>query len=269
MSVRSAKSAVFESGLPGLTAVDLSHPFGMHTPGWANYPPVKISYFQRLSSHDIVAQYVETPLHVSTHIDAPMHAVPAGGDVASLPLSRLFGEGVIVDISDRVSDWSVITPDMLTARADIRRGDIVLYYTGYKRFYPGERTEDEPRYFLRHPGGGRELAQWIVDMDLAWTGVDCASADHPMNTTIKRMRPDIAREFDSASTDRGREAFSETDLFVMHRVPFRRNIVHVENLGGDVETLLNRRCLIGAFPWKFIGGEASICRVVAFVSNEA
>src|SRR5437899_11126331 len=107
MKVQDAKLDPAAAALPALRVVDLSHPFGLHTPGCANYPPVKISYFQRLSSHDIVAQYIETPLHVSTHIDARMHAVPAGGDVASLPLSRLFGGGGIVDISDRVSDWSV------------------------------------------------------------------------------------------------------------------------------------------------------------------
>ena len=54
----------------------------------------------------------------------------------------------------------------------------------------------------------------------------------------------------------------------MHRVPFRDNILHVENLGGDVEQVLNTRCLIGVFPWKFVGGEASISRVVAFLPEE-
>lgn len=53
----------------------------------------------------------------------------------------------------------------------------------------------------------------------------------------------------------------------MHRVPFRQHILHVENLGGDLDQVLNTRCLIGVFPWKFIGGEASISRVVAFLPD--
>jgi len=32
--------------------------------------------------------------------------------------------------------------------------------------------------------------------------------------------------------------------------------------------VLNRRCHIGVFPWRFEGGEASICRVVAFLPDE-
>jgi len=267
MKMTTSEARAGTPALPKFNLVDLSHPFSIHTPGWANYPPVKVYYFQRLSSHDIVAQYIETPLHVSTHLDAPMHAVPGGCDMASIPLSRLFGEGVVVDISDQVHDWSFITPKMITDRVEVRRGDILLYYTGYKRFYPGEATENEPRYFLRHPGGSRELAEWIVKMELAWTGVDCASADHPLNTTIRRLRPELVDEFEESTGKRVRDVFPPEDLFVMHRVPFPHNIVHVENLGGDVEQILNRRCLLGVFPWKFVGGEASIARVVAFLPD--
>jgi kynurenine formamidase len=63
------------------------------------------------------------------------------------------------------------------------------------------------------------------------------------------------------------ERFPEDDIFVMHRVPFPAGVLHVENLGGDIEQVLGRRCLIGAFPIPIEGGEASPCRVVAFVDE--
>jgi kynurenine formamidase len=53
----------------------------------------------------------------------------------------------------------------------------------------------------------------------------------------------------------------------MHGVPFARGIVHAENVGGDLAELGTTRCIIGAFPWKFIGGEASICRIIAFFTD--
>ena len=98
--------------------------------------------------------------------------------------------------------------------------------------------------------------------------MDCGSGDHPMNTTITRMRPDLVEEFEDLRQKKLREIFPKQDLFVMHRVPFRDNILHVENLGGDVAQVLNQRCLIGVFPWRFEGGEASIARVVAFVEPD-
>ncbi len=37
-----------------------------------------------------------------------------------------------------------------------------------------------------------------------------------------------------------------------------------ENVGGNLARPATIRFVIGAFPWKFIGSEASICRSVAF-----
>jgi arylformamidase len=184
-----------------------------------------------------------------------------------VPLDRLCREGVIVDLSDELEDWSVITPEMITSRMDVKKGDILIYNTGYHRYFNGGPEEDEERYFLRHPGGDRRLAEWIVEMELAWTGFDCGSGDHPMNTSIRYKRPDATKAFERAVGKSVNEAFPEEDLFVMHRVPFRAGITHVENMGGALEDALNRRCLIGAFPIPIQGGEASPCRVVAFIDE--
>lgn len=51
------------------------------------------------------------------------------------------------------------------------------------------------------------------------------------------------------------QRWPEDDLFVMHHVPFMHDIVHIENIGGDIEQVLNTRCLIGGFPWRFEGDE--------------
>ena len=247
--------------------VDLTHIFSIHTPGWVGYPSPKLSYFQRHATHGIVSQWLELPLHSGTHFDGEMHIISGGADLASVPLDRLCREGVIVDLSDELEDWSVITPEMITSRMDVKKGDILIYNTGYHRYFNGGPDEDEERYFLRHPGGDRRLAEWIVEMELAWTGFDCGSGDHPMNTSIRYKRPDATKAFERAVGKSVDEAFPEEDLFVMHRVPFRAGITHVENMGGALQDALNRRCLIGAFPIPIQGGEASPCRVVAFIDE--
>jgi arylformamidase len=251
-----------------MRAIDLTHRFSIHTPGWVGYPSPRLSYFQRHATQGIVSQLLELPLHSGTHFDGEMHIVSGGKDLASVPLDRLFGEGVIVDVSEEMHDWAVIKPHHITDRMEVRKGDILIYHTGYHRYYNGGPEEDEERYFLRHPGGDRELAEWIVGMELAWTGFDCGSGDNPLNTSIRtKWRPEIARQFQARSGIDPDELFPVDDLFVMHRVPFRAGITHVENVGGDIEQALNRRCLIGAFPIPIEGGEASPCRVVAFVED--
>ena len=246
---------------------DLTQTFSIHTPGWVGYPSPKLSYFQRHATHGIVSQMLELPLHSGTHFDAEFHIISGGKDMKSVPLDVLCREGVIVDISDEMEDFAVIKPSMITERVEVKKGDILIYHTGYHRYYNGSPEEDEERYFLRHPGGDREFAQWIVDMELAWTGFDCASGDHPMNTSIRHKRPDARAVYEEQMGGDVNDFFPEEDLFVMHRLPFSNGITHVENMGGEVEQVLNRRCLIGAFPMPIEGGEASPCRLVAFVDE--
>ncbi len=38
-----------------------------------------------------------------------------------------------------------------------------------------------------------------------------------------------------------------------------------KNLGGDIELTLGKRCLIGAFPWRYEGLEGCPCRIVCFL----
>jgi kynurenine formamidase len=63
------------------------------------------------------------------------------------------------------------------------------------------------------------------------------------------------------------ERWPDDDLFVMHNVPFPHGIVHAENVGGDIASIGTRRCTIGAFPWRFEGAEAGVCRIVAFLDD--
>jgi hypothetical protein len=41
-------------------------------------------------------------------------------------------------------------------------------------------------------------------------------------------------------------------------------LIHAENVGGDIEKVLNQRFLIGAFPWRYEGLEACPCRILCF-----
>jgi hypothetical protein len=54
----------------------------------------------------------------------------------------------------------------------------------------------------------------------------------------------------------------------MHLELFNHSIIHAECLGGDIDLLLNRRAVIGAFPWRLVDGESCICRILAFVGED-
>jgi kynurenine formamidase len=127
--------------------VDLSHTMNVHTPGWVGYAGNKMYYAQNLQTVRIVAQRIDTSLHVGTHFDGAMHATDdPKGDMAHLPMDYLVNRGVVVDISKHMTDWAVITPEIIeSSGADIREGDILILHTGWHRHY-----ELPPRPQPRH-----------------------------------------------------------------------------------------------------------------------
>jgi kynurenine formamidase len=258
--------------------VDLTHPWSIHTPGWVGYPGGKLYYTQNLQTNQIVSQRIEVSLHSGTHLDGPMHGTDTMVGMSDLPLTKLIHEGVIVDLSRTVSDWDVIEPHHITDQMEVKRGDILILHTGFHRYYQGQPQQDLVRYFCMHPGGGLELATWMQDMEIRWWGIDAGSGDHPMNTTIRDMRPDIARQFEDHVGMSIGEYFPtyeyvhhrsgrlvRSNIFPMHHFAFQNECIHAENIGGDIELVLNQRCVIGFFPLKIDGGEAAPGRCVAFL----
>ncbi|MGI9450738.1 MAG: cyclase family protein [Geminicoccaceae bacterium] len=258
--------------------VDLSHLMNLHTPGWVGYAGNKMYYAQNLQTKMIVAQRIDTALHVGTHIDGAMHGTDGMGDMASYPLDFLVGPGAVVDISAHMHDWAVITPEMLeNAPVEIKDGDILIIHTGFHRYYEGQPQQDLVRYFCHHPGGKIELLEWMLSKKIKWFGIDCGSGDHAMNTSIRLMRPDLAKRFEQEVGMSCEEFFGEFEythiksgrkikesIFPFHSYAFQHNLIHAENIGGDIELMLNQRCVIGAFPWRYDGLESCPCRIVCF-----
>lgn len=261
---------------------DLSHLMNVHTPGWVGYAGNQMYYAQNLQTKMIVAQRIDMALHVGTHIDGAMHGTDGMGDMASYPLDFLIGPGCVVDVSQHMDDWAMITPAMLEAApVEIREGDILIIHTGWHRFWEGKSQQDLVRYFCMHPGGGIELLEWMLKKKIKWFGVDCGSGDHAMNTSIRHMRPDLAKRFEDKVGKTCAEYFGtyeyehkksgrkvQEDIFPFHAYAFQEGLIHAENVGGDIELVLNQRGLIGAFPWRYEGLEACPCRILVIQDTE-
>jgi len=211
--------------------------------------------------------------HLGTHLDGEIHFHTAGKDIADLELNDfLVGPGVVVDLSDAVGDYQVYTHEMIEERVEVREGDILIIHTGYHHFGWDMPYADEIRYMVKHPGPDREFSLWAKEKKIKWIGVDCGSADHPMNTAIRDWMPRQAVEadkvFQSMYGKRLAERFTPDKYQLMHLEMFPHHIIHAECIGGEVDLLVNRRATIGFFPWRFVDGESSIGRCVAFVEDD-
>ncbi len=257
---------------------DLSQPLGVHTPFWPWYPPFKMYYFKRKVEHGVNAQIIESSNHIGTHLDAPRHFVTGGKTIDQIPLEDLYGPGVIVDLSDVLTDLDVYTPEMIEERVDVHDGDILVLHTGWSRYAWCGSEPDEERYVFFHPGAHPDMVEWLKKKKIKLWMVDAVSTDHPMDLPIGRflgkgtfgtcdkVRALAEKKFGKEGV---KKLFPPEDYQLTHNKLFPYDIIHAENLGGDIDKpeLQNKRLTIGCFPWKFEGGEAAFARVVAFLEE--
>jgi len=251
---------------------DLTQRLSIHTPPWPSYVPLQLQYFKRIAGAHMGqganGQIMTTSHHVGTHVDGEIHFHSSGRSIGDTPLDFWHGPGVVVDISDEVGDYDLYTPEMITKRVDVKEGDILIINTGYHKYAWDQPESDEVRYFVNHPGPSADFHQWALDMKIKWIGVDCGSADHPMNTIIKDWHP---KRFVAAEKNliekHGKtwdEMFPPKDYYqVMHIKLFPKGLIHAENLGGEIDKVNNKRLWIGLFPLKGIEMESAMCRVIA------
>ena len=97
---------------------------------------------------------------------------------------------MIADISDLVSDYSIITPEMIQKKAEVKPGDILIINTGYHKYSWDQPDVVNPKaqggveskefgFLVRHPGPSIEFYKWAMEMKLKVVGVDCGAPSTP------------------------------------------------------------------------------------------
>ncbi|GAB4147411.1 MAG: hypothetical protein Fur0021_06230 [Candidatus Promineifilaceae bacterium] len=263
---------------------DLTQPLSIFTPPWPGEMPLQVHFFKRLTGswgggQGANGQLIEWSNNTGTHLVGPRAFHSGARAIADIPLTDLCGEGVIVDISDAVTDYSLYTPEMITSRAPLKEGDILLINTGYHKYAWDQPDVPNPEaqggienkefgYYVRHPGPSPEFFQWALDMKLKLIGVDCGCAEHPMNTNIRYVH---AREFQKAEA-KLRQTYGQSwdDLFppdayhqLTHTIMPQSGLLLAESLGGQIDELRNQRAWIMIQPIPFMEVESAWCRAAA------
>jgi arylformamidase len=245
--------------------VDLTEPWSPASWPYPGHPKATEGILQTFPRDRINTWSVSTSMHTGTHVDGPLHCSATGADLASVGFDTLVRPGYVVDLTDIAGDWHVVTPDEVEERlpGPLEPGDALILRYGWQRFGKGHPEEDQERFFNRHPGPGRALVRWTLDRELAWIGTDSASFEHPANINLRTARPDLMAELDGAGLG---ERFDEDSWMLAHRELLSRGRLHVDQAGGDLAAVPAERVTLGIFPWRYTGGEASICRLVAFLA---
>ena len=266
--------------------LDLTQPLSLFTPPWPGEMPLQVHFFKRLTGafgggQGANGQLIEWSNNTGTHLVGPRAFHSGSRAIADIPLEDLCGQGVVVDLSDVVEDYGFYTPEMITDRVDVQRGDILIINTGYHRYAwdqpdqansqaQGGIENKEFGYYLRHPGPSPDFFPWALERQLKLIGVDCGCAEHPMNTNLRFLHP---REFEKAEA-RLQETTGQSwdELFppeeyqqLTHQTMPKAGLLLAESLGGEIDELSNQRAWFLVQPIPFMEVESAWCRVVAIL----
>jgi kynurenine formamidase len=259
--------------MASLEMLDMTLPFSVQTPQWANYEPLSVKYTKRVGGQYFGmgrnGSICRASFHLASHMDGEKHFWAAGRTIGEMPFDYWFGPGVIADISDLVTNSSVYTPQMIESVADIRDGDILIVKTGWHRYGWNSPESDEFRYMIKHPGPSPDFADWCLDRRIKWLGVDCVAMEHPMNTIQRIWHPKTFQEANAkliATYGKDWDEMYPLDKYYqdMHLNLFPKGIVHAENLGGDLARAESGRYFIASFLQKGMETASMWGRFIAF-----
>jgi arylformamidase len=145
--------------------LDISLPLSANTPVWPGDPLFRL---ERLSDVDgcdpATLSRLTMGTHGGTHVDAPAHFLPGGGDVLALPFEAMIGPAVVIDATGLafIDEAALrrLLPNGVPQRLLLRTSDIPL----------ARRPPQEAFLALTTDG-----ARWLVGGGVRLVGVDALS----------------------------------------------------------------------------------------------
>ncbi len=187
--------------------------------------------------------------HGGTHIDAPVHFAEGRQTVDQIPLDRLIGAAVKIDVSAKTAgnaDYQISVEDLTNwekTNGQIPDGSILFFQTGFGKFYPDkakylgtDKRGDEAVKDLHFPGLAPEAAKWLV-----------------ANRKIKAVG------LDTASIDYGQSTKFESHVALMsENIPAFENVANLDQLPAKGATVM-------ALPMKIKNGSGAPLRIIALL----
>lgn len=235
--------------------IDLSYDFSSETIYWPNNP-VGFKLDTQFNGTTPGGYYYSSnaffsPEHGGTHLDAPVHFAKGKWSTDEIPLEKLQGEAVVIDVSEKTAgnaDYQ-ITVDDITAwekeHGQIGDGVILLFRTGWGKYYPdaakylgtaekGEAATTRLHFPSIHP----DLAAWLIkNRNIKAVGVDTPSID-----------------------------FGQSKDFKTHQLLYAENIPGFENV-ANLELLPATGAYVIALPMKIKAGSGGPLRMMAWVAQ--
>lgn len=147
--------------------VDLSWPIYDGMPVYPGDKQTRLTQEKWVEKDYYTAYSFDTGLHAGTHMDAPMHLISHSPGIADIPLFRCYAQGILLDVQGQRTIQKPCHQEGSLA------GKAVLLRTGMEAAYGTDS------YYNSHPIVSMELAEFLVQEEIAFLGMDMPSPDEP------------------------------------------------------------------------------------------
>lgn len=218
--------------------VDMTHVLEEGIPHWPTQPGVKFETGMNYVEDGSYWRGVSFCEHSGTHLDALSHFFQDAEDVDEIPVERLMGRGVNIDVTHLLEKQVTTVEDVMrfeAANGPLREGDLVFFRFGWDKKW---KIGDEGRAFMENwPGISEETAKYLRAKKVSAVGTDASALD----------------AFGTANPS--------------HRVLLGNGINIIENV-NKLEVLPPFFGVIG-LPCRFKHGSGSTLRLIALVDRQS
>lgn len=211
------------------TVVDLSIPIEETMPRW------KVQFVSSFGGTAYKTSTVTMPLHLGTHLDAPLHYVAGGLSIEQFPLELALTSCQVLDLTYVGKNEAINVPD-IAARFPAEHVDTILLRTDWPRRY--WRTSS---FWADSPYLTGAAAAWLAERRIRIIGYD-----FPQDRAIRDMASGTVTAAD----------------FDVHQEILSRGVWQIEYL-INLDCLPSDRVELWVCPLALVGLEASPVRVLA------
>ncbi len=137
----------------------LSHVLDQATPVYGNNPGLQLSQKKSLACGDSCNQMEITylPLHLGTHVDAPLHFVPQGTTIDEISINDWIFTQVYVFFIETPPAAHIIKPQELPINNVNHEAEILLIKSGFETY------REQAIFWQKNPGLAPELANYLLE----------------------------------------------------------------------------------------------------------
>jgi kynurenine formamidase len=221
--------------------VDLTHSLSSEIPQWNSncgfQKFISLNYEECDAEVKFQVNRLEMVSGIGTHIDAPSHCIKNAKTIDQISLNQLIANCYVINVSNKADEnYRASVNDIYDFESryeKIRAGSIVLFYTGWSKFW-----EDVIKYRnnLQFPSISKEAAELLLERNVAGLGIDTLSPD-------------------CANTG-----------FPVHQILLKNDKIIIENV-ANAWFLPPVGAVLFALPIKIKDGTEAPLRLIAMINN--